>query len=232
MGVFFSAVVFNPESTTNNMKTYSIIAGIIVAILILLSHSSQAQDDINTVFTGGGLSHSGGYGALVNKFTTIDGKFANITEIYGGWFINRKFMIGAGGGATTNRITVPDQWKAIEDEDLSYEYGQFGLVTEYVLGSNKTIHAVFHLMAGAGFTLQYIREGYNRYYYEENDYRTDVNWFMVAEPGVQVEINLLKWMRFSPGLSYRFAQNSKFEGLSDNALSGTSVNLALKFGKF
>lgn len=214
------------------MKIYSIVAGVIVAVLIVLSHSSWAQEEISTVFTGSGLRHSGGYGAIVNKFTTIDGKFANITEAYGGWFINRKFMIGIGGGATTNRITVPDQWKAIEDEDLSYEYGQFGLVTEYVLGSNRTIHAVFHLMTGAGFTLQYLRENYDQYYYHENDFRTDVNWLMVAEPGIQVEINLFRWMRFSPGVSYRFAHNSKFEGLPDNALSGASVNLALKFGKF
>lgn len=214
------------------MKTYSIGAGVIVAVLVLLSHSSQAQEEVKALFPRSGLRHSGGYGAIVNKFTTIDGEFANITEVYGGWFINRRFMIGAGGGATTNRITVPDQWKAIDNEDLSYEYGQFGLVTEYVIGSNKAIHAVLHLMTGAGFTLQYIRQHYNDYDYRENDFRTDVNWFMVAEPGVQVEINLFRWMRFSPGVSYRFVQNSKFEGLPDDALSGASVNLALKFGKF
>jgi hypothetical protein len=59
-----------------------------------------------------------------------------------------------------------------------------------------------------------------------------VNWFFVAEPGIAIEVNVFKWMRFSPGVSYRAAFNSNGQGLSDSALSAMSYNMTLKFGKF
>lgn len=215
------------------MKSHLTFAATVLLMLLITAPSKAQNEEINTVFNGGGLQHSGGYGAITNKFTTIDGKFANIVEVYGGWYLNRKFMIGAGGSATTNRINVPEAFSAIEGEEMNYEYGQCGLVTEYVLGSNRTIHLVFHLFTGAGFTMQYIRDNnyYGRDNYEDN-YVSDVNWFMVAEPGIQAEINLLKWMRFSPGVSYRATYKSDGLGLSDDALSGPSVNATFKFGKF
>lgn len=42
-------------------------------------------------------------------------------------------------------------------KDLTWQYGQFGLMTEYVVGSDKAAHLVFQLFAGAGFTMQYDR---------------------------------------------------------------------------
>lgn len=216
------------------MKRYFIIAALMTAVI---GFSAQAQDesenkhhDIQTVFRGGSV-RSGGYGAITNKFTTINGQFANMVEVYGGWYINRRFMFGIGAGAVTNNIPVPVEHRANPTEDLSYEYGQVGLVTEYVVASNKPVHLVFHLFTGAGFTLQYNRYNWDDDYSYRN-YPYDENWFFVMEPGVQVEINLLRWMRFSPGVSYRAAFGSEAYGLTDADLSGGSVDLTLKFGRF
>src|SRR5688572_26240282 len=107
---------------------------LITILLILLSTISLwAQDDhIQTIF---GRSHSsGGYGALFNKFTKIDGKFANISGVYGGWYVNHRFLIGAGVASTTNYIKVPDQYNMLPGARMTYEYGQGGVVTEYVIG--------------------------------------------------------------------------------------------------
>jgi hypothetical protein len=103
-------------------------------------------------------------------------------------------------------------------------------MTEYVIGSDKPVHLVVNLMTGAGFTLQYERFGYHNSSYQ-NDVH-DQNWFFVAEPGVQVEVNLFKWMRFSPGISYRRSFGSNGRGLEDKDISGVSYNATLKFGKF
>jgi len=105
------------------------------------------------------------------------------------------------------------------------------LMTEYVIGSNKSIHLAFQFFGGTGFTLQYQRYGWQDGDWNDNP-TYDHNWFLVAEPGVKVEMNLLKWFRFSPGISYRTAFGSDAKGLSDRDLSGMSVNLTLKFGKF
>jgi hypothetical protein len=201
------------------------------AALVLIGSQAISQNgSVQTLFKG--KFQSGGYGALTNKFTTIGGKFANISGIYGGWYINHRIMIGAGAAAVTNNVRVPQQFSADPLRDMSYEYGQVGLVTEYVAGSDKPLHFVFHLFSGAGFTLQYQRYGWHN---GNNDYDGEIhdeNWFFVAEPGVQLEINLFKWMRFSPGVSYRAAFGSDAIGLQDKDLSAFSYNATLKFGKF
>lgn len=204
-------------------------------ILVFASSALYAQDEaepIQTVFKGSRWS-SGGYGAITNSFTTIRGEYANLVGVYGGWFINRRFLLGIGGAALTNDIRVPEQYNTTPGETMSYEYGQFGLVTEYVLGSNKAFHLTFTMLAGAGFTVQYNRHDWDDdHYHEDHDYNHDENFFTVIEPGVQAEVNLLRWLRFSPGISYRKTFGSDGLGMDDKDLSNISYNVTLKFGKF
>jgi hypothetical protein len=221
-----------PTTKFNRVMKKSLIAG----FLSLVSTFAWAQDedisrkhDIQTVFRNGRV---GGYGAITNKFTSIRGEFANISEVYGGVFINRRFLLGLGVAATTNYIPVPLEFSEAPANQLSYGYGQAGLVTEWVMGSNKSAHLVFHLFTGAGYTTQYERWTNNSFDWNESHPVYDQNWFFVAEPGVQLEVNLFRWMRFSPGVSYRKAYNSTGRGLTDNDLSDWSYNLTLKFGKF
>lgn len=186
--------------------------------------------EVQTLFKG----KATGYGALSNKFTKIGGDYANVVEVYGGVYLNHKFLIGLSGAASTNYLPVPPEYSVRPLDDLSYEYGQVGLVTEYVLGSNKAFHVVFHLFSGAGFTLQYDRYDWEDDHQDWFDGQEDIeeNWFFVAEPGVQLEFNLFKWMRFSPGVTYRTAYGSDAKGLNDSALTDWSYNATLKFGKF
>ena len=213
---------------------------LLLPLLLLCSSATFAQDDfedykVNTLFNNGSVRASGGYGALTNKLTTIDGKFVNIAEVYGGWYLNHRFLFGLGVAASTNDIRVPEQFRAggNANDRLTYQYGQGGFITEYVIGSSKTIHLAFQLFTGVGFTLQYNRHipEYDPY----DDYRRhayDEDYFFVAEPGVKLEVNFFKWMRFCPGVSYRSVHNSHGKGLSDDALSAISYNATLKFGKF
>lgn len=209
-------------------------------LFLFSSCASFAQEEgentddyrINTLFSPGHLS-IGGYGALTNKFTFIDGHFANLAGVYGGVYLNHRFFIGASAAALTNDIRVPSEHSMQPLENLSYMYGQVGGLAEYVVASDKAVHVAFNLFAGAGFTLQYERDDWHDDPHEFDwDYNEDEDWFFVAEPGVSVEFNVLKWMRFSPGVSYRAAFNSNGRGLGDNALSNVSYNATLKFGKF
>lgn len=195
-------------------------------------YQEEGTEEIHTVFRRNPVRSSGGYGAISNKFTSIGGQYANLVEMYGGWYVNHKFLLGLSGSTTTNNIPVPAAYTALPGEDLSYEYGQFGLITEYVFGSNRTFHLVFNMVTGAGFTVQYYRYDFREPSNGYRDLAFDENWFFVAEPGVQLEINVFKWMRFSPGYSYRAVYGSSAAGLSDKDLSGSSVNMTLKFGKF
>lgn len=205
-------------------------------VAAVLSFNAFCQDDnqIQTIFRNNGPRASGGYGAIYNKFTSINGTYANVAEVYGGWYINHRFLIGLAGAATTNNLPVPVEHRVEPDLDLSYEYGQCGLMTEYVLSSHRAVHVAFQLFAGSGFTLQYERNKIEdqEHWDQYHDYDHDDNWFFVAEPGVKLELNVFRWMRFSPGVSYRIAYGSEGRGLDDGDLSGMSVNVGLKFGKF
>jgi len=142
-------------------------------------------------------------------------------------------MLGVAGAAVTNDIPVPDIYSVLPGEKMSFEYGQCGLITEYVIGSNRAIHVAFQLFSGAGFTTQYKR---NEWKDDEKDSKFDnahnTDWFVVTEPGVNIEMNVFKWMRFCPGLSYRAAFGSNAPGLKDKDIDGITLNLSLKFGKF
>ena len=201
----------------------------VAVVLTVLSSTGFAQDgQVKTIFKGN-LKSSGGYAALTNKFTNIRGEYANLAGFYGGWYLNHKVMVGIGASASTNNLRVPQQFSTDPNQNRTYQYGQFGLVTEYVMNSDKPIHLAFSLFGGAGFTLQYERTDW-----DHNDYpkSSDENWFVVAEPGVQLEINLFKWMRLSPGVSYRASFGSDGRGLKDSDLRGMSYNATVKFGKF
>ena len=212
------------------MKTHkqSILA-VILFLTASFSVRAQSSGEVKTIFRAG---PSGGYGVISNKFTSIYGSYANMAEVYGGWFINKKFLLGIGGGATTNYIPVPLAESVAPTERMSYLYGQAGLVNEFVLASNSPIHPVVHWFNGAGFSLQYERPEWddveNANYSQEAE---DLQWFYITEPGIQLELNLFKWMRVSPGVFYRFAYDNKTRSINKE-VSGPSASIALKFGKF
>lgn len=188
-----------------------------------------AQSEIHTIFKSSRVT---GYGAITNKFTSIGGDYANMVGAYGGVFIDRKVMIGVGAFSTTNKIVVPAEFSSIPGTEMSYGYVQTGLMTEYVLASNKPVHLVLSMFAGAGFSYQYEHWSDPNYDWNQTHGVYDQNWSFILEPGAQVEINLFRWMRLSPGISYRRSYNSDSLGLSTADLSDWSYNVTLKFGKF
>lgn len=213
------------------MKKHFVLLFALVVVAVS-SVKVHAQDEpIRTIFKN--THRTSAYGALTNKFTEIDGHHVNLAGFYAGVYMNRRVFLGVAAAAATSNLPVPSQFSSIQGRDMSYEYGQFGLITEFVVGSNRAIHPVFNFFAGPAFTVQYDRDGDSEYWDNFDDRSTrDENWFMVAEPGVQIEMNLFKWMRFSPGVSYRFAHGNDAPGLTDSKLSGMNVNVTLKFGRF
>ncbi|MEO5601791.1 MAG: hypothetical protein ABIR06_12770 [Cyclobacteriaceae bacterium] len=122
-----------------------------ILICTIYTTLAQSQDyAINTVFSSKGVRASGAYGALSNKFTSINGQQANLVEVYGGWYVNHKFLLGLAFAGVTNDIPVAPQFSALPGTSMSYEYGQVGLMTEYVIASNKAVHLAFQLFSGAG----------------------------------------------------------------------------------
>jgi hypothetical protein len=212
------------------MKKHFTIMLLLAAAGNLFAQEETTEQKPQTVFSFKSVKSSGFYGAFTNASTSINGEYANLNGLYFGYFINQRLMIGIGGAATNNGLRVPEAHKTIPGADLRYQYGHFGLMTEYVMNSNKKVHFAFNLLSGAGFTAQCLERDRDERRYK--DYSHDTNFFVVLEPGAQVEVNLTKWMRVSPGISYRQTIGSDAKGLSDSDLSNVSGNVTLKFGKF
>lgn len=201
-------------------------------LILAFSSASGQNQEIHTLFGRSGRS-TGGYIAFSNKFTTLGDSYANIPEIYGGAFINRNLMVGFGIAASTNDIRVPIQYSVWPTRPMTYQYGQGGLKLEYVIGSNQAVHLVLNAFGGVGFTAQYDRRNWEDYDWDNYPSDThDSNWFYVFEPGAQLEMNLFRWLRLSPGVSYRKTYGSDARGLNDTALSDWSYNVTLKIGNF
>jgi hypothetical protein len=197
--------------------------------IALVAFTATAQE-IQSIFANG--KDTGGYGALSNKFSYIGGEFANICEVYGGVYINRRWMIGVAFAGSTNDIRVPVEYSVDPVTPMTYQYGQGGLKVERVFNSNRPIHLVVNLFSGVGYSAQYNRNEWYDYTYNPSNPMHDENWFYVLEPGAQLEMNLFRWMRLSPGISYRQTYGSDGLGLSDGSLSDWTYNISLKFGGF
>ncbi|MFQ6114725.1 MAG: hypothetical protein ACE5NG_11715, partial [bacterium] len=130
-------------------------------------------------------------------------------------------VIGGGGyGLVTN----------IEANKVSFSQAAFlnlgygGVVLEYIPESNKLIHFSFNTLIGAG--------GVN--YRDRNFNINFAQWdtFFVAEPGVNLILNVTRHFRLGLGASFRFIDGVDLEGLSDSDVSGASASVLFKFGKF
>jgi hypothetical protein len=208
------------------MKSRLLVTLLVITSLVSVGFAQEVQ----SIFSKG--KATGGYGAISNKFTYIGGEFANISEVYGGVFINRRWMVGLAFAGSTNDIRVPLEYSVDPINPMTYQYGQGGLKLERVFNSNRPFHFVVNLFSGVGFTAQYNRNEWDDYHYQHSGSTHDENWFYVLEPGAQVELNLFRWMRLSPGVSYRKTYGSNALGLTDSNLSDWTYSVTLKFGGF
>ncbi|HAN18013.1 MAG: hypothetical protein A2X13_10115 [Bacteroidetes bacterium GWC2_33_15] len=218
-----------------------------ILILILLALFVQAgfaqeepKDEMKTLITGKHLKFSGVFispelkGTIINDGSGKDG-YGFLMGGRMGIIFNDKFSIGLGGyGLTTEHIVDLTDNPAINDNaKIGFGYG--GLVLEYTLFGNKAFHFTIPVLVGGGGVSLYkdiIIDEDNFTWDDFNTYESSA--FFVVEPGINLELNLTKFMRFDLGASYRMVQFSEMDYLdnSNDELSNLAVNASLKFGLF
>jgi hypothetical protein len=161
----------------------------------------------------------GWFGGPVLKFSEINDECAFFTGGCGGLVLNHTLIIGGAGYGLANEIEVNE---ALYPEFRLLEMGYGGVVLGYVNRSRKAVHLSFHSLIGAGGL------SYRSHYY---DYRHD-DIFFVAEPGIDLELNLTRYFRLGCGATYRLVRGVDIDGLTDEALSGPSATLTFKIGRF
>jgi len=193
----------------------------IIYILFLLFGTLPLYAQEETLISEGKITH-GGYGGPEVKFTTINDNFGLLVGGRGGWIINHTIILGGGGYGLTNAVKakVPS---TTEGKYVDFGYGGFAL--EWIIKSDKLIHfSISSMVAGGGV----------RYRHDmgDNDGNHHAEACLVVEPGATAELNITKFFRLSLGASYRYVSGVSSAVASNSSLSGLSLNLLLRFGKF
>lgn len=191
----------------------------------IFSQDKKERYEIKTLL-GKNISH-GGYFGLLLGYSQVNGNDAVIGGARLGWIINHSLVIGFAGSGFANNVS----YNSIENGHDYYLTGGYGgLFIEPVIGSKLPIHITFPVTMGAGDAQL------NQSYYTGADpwetYTTSEDAFIFVEPGVALELNMLKCFRIAAGISYRYTSDVRFENFAPTSLNGLSGTVTLKFGKF
>lgn len=172
---------------------------------------------------------SGGYGAPVQRFSTITGTSVLFTGLEGGWIVNHRFVLGAAGyGLATQNIR--NSGAALRDSRGRapvVEMGYGGVTLGYVAQPMKLVHLMFQILIGGGGLTYDVQDIAGM---RPEDAPAD--GFFVAEPTVQGELNVSRFFRIGVGAGYRFVSGASLDGLRDQDLRGASASLTFKLGRF
>jgi hypothetical protein len=185
--------------------------------------------------------HNGFVIAPDNRFTEVDGQFANILGVYGGWMMDRTFLIGAGGYWLTN---------GSHEREMSYG----GAVVEWLIHGDRPLGFSARALIGGGsasvpgtFSLPPFPVPYPLPASGMGDRGPDHGFwppwgpggwptnvtvrlhdgFFVAEPQVNVSWKAKKWLHVTAGGGYRFISGTRN---MDNRLHGASGSVSLQVG--
>jgi hypothetical protein len=206
---------------------------ILFALLVLGAQQAWAQHadtktETETLFSSrkGKKTTVGAYGVPAAKLTPIDGKFAVLAGGYGGVLLNGKIMLGAGAYSLVNNVEMPTLNTSGYQDYVNLWYT--GFVAEYIHNSDKLVHWTAGALLGGGGVGR--RDKWDDDF--DHDHVSNATGFFVAEPFANLELNITKFLRLDIGASYRYIAGSNTAGITDGKLSGPSVHLGIKAGKF
>lgn len=202
-------------------------------MVLLLTLSNIAQDEVQTLFKK--ENALGFYLGASVKPGEINNQSAIFTGAELGLVFGHQLNIGVIGMGLTSSIdaNVADA----NGNKLYYEMGYGGLKIEPVLFSDKLIHLTIPVTLGGGGAIltkktavSYLDDWNSNWdYYPEP---VDADFFLIAEPGLNIEINLYKHLRLDVGAGYRFVNDVNMVNTNNGNLEGFSGNIGLKFGWF
>ncbi len=211
-------------------RTLFLVTAIFFAILSLNAQWYHDDREIRTLL-GNNIYTWGGYFGFGGGYSMIDDKDAILMSGRAVCLLNR----GLGFGFTGTGFLNDYHYDAFLDDDVNLAGGYGGLIIEPILFPRSPVHIAFPIVAGVGGI------AYNRsdWYYENHEswkYREvqveDSGIFLVFEPGIEIELNMLKFFRLAGGVSYRYTTDVDLINTPRNALEGITMSISFKFGKF
>ncbi len=172
--------------------------------------------------------HNGFYGAFSIGYTEIENRQA---VTFGGrleWITGHSLGLGFGGTGFINE----NHFEPSLNRNVFLTGGYGGVYLEPIVLPNSPVHIAFPILLGAG-GISYITENMNF----DHNMVEDSEAFLLAEPAVELELNLTRNFRLAIGTSYRFT--TPFDigvtgspAINSKALQGFTCMMTFKFGRF
>jgi len=233
------------------MKKYQFI--LLTTMLVLFNQvlfaqqeKSETSSKVRTLFSNedGRVNH-GGYLGITIAYSEIENQPALQLGGRLAWVINHQFAMGIAANGFFNNLDKSGSYKE-SDYFLAGGYG--GLFFQPILFPKSPVHVSFPFLLGVGgIAVNNYRE-WNKHPWDEanysHDYYYDSDVFLVLEPGIDIEFNMLNFMRMSLGATYRFTNsvNLKYDYIeagipqsvliNPKSLNGFTFRIAMLFGWF
>jgi len=178
-----------------------------ICFLLFLGLNAHAQDE--TLLSKFRLDLSGAWGGWHSQLTDIGGNNTVVHGGYGGLEFNKTLFIGWSAYKNSDNLL------GNQDELLGYNLSYNGPIIAYTPQARSVVHPKFQLQIGNG---KLDIEGFKR------------DRFLVLQPAVGGEINVLRWFRLGGQAGYRFNINSDFADGSFGDTDGFFLEGTLKFG--
>ncbi len=198
----------------------------LLVFVVILTCSAFARE---RTLISGEMDH-GGYGGPVFKYTQIG---PNKTDGFlvggqGGWIIDHKFVLGGAGYGLASKVQA--DWyevRTFDGESVPYvlDFGYGGLLLGFISSSDDLIHyELFAVLGGGGIDYR-LEDNYESY-----DNSGDA--IFVAEPGINLMLNVTEFFRLGVGATYRFVQGVDLPGMTNDDFNNFSAQIIFKFGAF
>lgn len=212
------------------------------AFAIMASNSLMAQEapaEPRTLFGSNSEHRNGGWGGPAVALTEVMGKPALLTGLKAGWIIDHRFTLGIGGyGMVTD---VPnkgyDAYLVDNGEEVrrtsQFRMGYGGLLLEPVIAYKSPVHVTLPILIGAGgcaYETSTRWEVSDSTHYD--DWRDQGQAFFLLEPGVELELSLVRILRVGIGASYRYTSDIDLPATPVDALRGFNTSFTIKVGRF
>lgn len=172
------------------------------------------------------------YVGMNSNVGQINKKLYHSCKISGAFIINDNLAVGITGGGLANDIYMNN----IGGEKCKMEGGYGGLLIEPIISGNSLIHLTVPVIIGGGGIAYVSENAYSKiddrgktHYSHRN---VDSDGFFVIEPGINAEINIMKYFKFGVGATYRYTSDINLIDTKKDILRGISAGFTLKVGKF
>jgi len=213
---------------------------LIIIILTLFATSLKAQDstgfirknqkkEIQTLF--GNARPVGGFLGTSIKATEINQRPGILMGSELALVLGHKFNFGITGYGLITDITS-DAF-SVDGNSYYLTMGYGGLYFEPIIASHKLLHLTIPLtigIGGLGLNEHRLISDNNTWNYAT--YGVDYDFFLLAETGLNIELNVFKVLRIDFGVSYRFVEDVQLLETNNSDIKGFNTNITLKVGAF